>query len=451
MDEYLRTLERRYRSSGSPQDGLALFQALLRSGSVIILDNFNQSAWKALGKLGFELDASKLELCGELLSGTLARLLTEARRTPYRGPPQPMGVTTPVPGMVAIYAILCRYNDDRPHQSTSLIGRPSYRIYLFTLTKSLGACQYCRVGYPHDCEAFVHPASNGQVISAEPEECEEEDPLLIEAYELDPPIKRTWYPSQEAPRRMEVTVHYHLHRWIFSSIIDAETTPTTWRLINNLSAGDFNDEADAEHISQMLARSFKEYNGSHPGYGPASRSQEKDCLLILNTLSETIPQGSPHEPLEQPPTLVTLPCEEFEVIPGGQVITEMVGGQMRLVADNTTNCGHGYLSDPRFLPLCPPRWSDGEQAGWRCNGCGKLLGMEAGRPGDLIMCKLCRVKARLEQDAERGGPSRIKNQIFRCPCSEKFSSLREAMECCGEEEVEIDIAERWTWDDFDND
>ena len=448
MDEYLRTLERRYRSSESPQDGLALLQALLRSGSVILLDGFNQASWRAAGNASLRLDASKLELCGELLSETLARLLAEARRTPYRGPAQPLGATTPVPGMDAIYAILCRYNDDRPHQSTSMVGRPSYSIYLFTLTKTVGACQYCRVGYPHDCEAFVHPASNGQVISVEHEECTDEDPLLIEAYELDPPIKRTWYPTQEAPRRMEVTVHYHLNRWVFSSVIDAGTTPTPWRLINNLSAGDFNDAADVEYIVQMLPRSFKDYNASHPGYGPPSRSQEKDCLVIFDKLSETIPQISPHQPLEQPPTLLTEACEEFEVIPGGQVITEMVRGQMRLVKDNTTTCGHGYISRPQFIPLCPPRWSDGEQAGWRCNSCAKLLGMEAGRPGDLIMCKVCRLKARLEEDAD--GPRRVRFRSFRCPCSEKFSSLEEALECCGEQESEIDIRDRWAWD-YDND
>jgi hypothetical protein len=447
VDEYLRALERRYQSSGAPQDGLALFQGLLRSGAVIILDNFSQSIWKSVEEIGFNFNARNLELYGELLSETLTRILAQARATSPRN-------RVVDPQATALYGVLCRYADDRPHGSTYLTARPSYRIYLFTLSKSLGACQYCRRGYPHDCDAFVHPASEGEVIEVDPEECNEADPLLREASEKDAPIERTWYASQTAPRRMEVITQYHIHRWIFSSNADTGEVPTTWTMVNNWPAGDFTDSvpavlADPDYLLKTIKRSMGDYNVSHPGFGPPSRSQEKACLVILNSLEQEIPRESPHEPLEQPPSLITTPCEEFQVIPGGQVISEMVGGRMRIVQDNTTTCGHGYLSEPRFLPLCPPMWSDVEQAGWRCNTCGKLLGMAAGQPGDFIMCKVCQVKTRLERDAERGGPTRVAIQSFRCPCSEKFSSLEEAMECCGEEEQEIDVREKWTWSDYD--
>lgn len=442
MDEHLRALERRYQASGAPQDGLALFQGLQRSGSVIILDNFSQPIWRLVKEAGLKFNAHNLELYGELLSTTLARLSENLQILPAVGSRREA---------IPIYAVLCRYADDRPRESTSSVGRPSYRIYLFTLSKTLGTCQYCRRGYPHDCEDFVHPATDGEVINIEPEACEEEDPLLIEASERDPIIERAWYSSQTAPRRMEVTTQYHLHRWIFSSNADAGATPTAWVIINNWPAGDFTDAVDIDYILKAIKRSLSDYNGSHPGFGPSSRSQESICLPIFDNLVQTIPQESPHEPLQQPPTLITTPCEEFKVIPGGQVVSELVGGQMHIIEDGTTTCGHGYLSDPKFLPLCPPTWSDGEQAGWRCNSCGKLLGMPAGQPGYFIMCKVCQIKARLELDAEQGGPARIKVQTFWCPCSEKFNSLEEAMECCGEEEQEITIRERWTWDDFDND
>jgi len=436
VDEYLRVLERRYQASGSPQDGLALFQGLQRSGSIIILDNFSQPIWKLVKETGLKFNAHNLELYGELLSTTLTRLMTQR--------PRPLEA-------IPIYAVLCRYTDDRPRESTSSMGHPSYRIYLFTLSKTLGTCQYCRRGCPHDCEDFVHPATDGKIIRIEAEACEEEDPLLIEASERDPIIERTWYSSQTAPRRMEVTVQYHLHRWIFSSNADAGTIPTTWVIINNWPAGDFADAVDIDYVLKVIKRSLNDYNGSHPGFGPSSRSQESTCLAIFDNLEQTIPQESPHEPLEQPPTLITTSCEEFKVIPGGQVVSELVGGRMHIIEDGTTTCGHGYLSNSKFLPLCPPMWSDGEQAGWRCNSCGKLLGMSAGQPGDFILCKVCQIRARVERDVEQGGPARIKVQTFLCPCSEKFSSLEEAMACCGEEEQEIDIRERWTWDDFEND
>jgi len=465
MDQRLQELLRQFIQGRNIQSGLAFIREANRSQTPIPLEYFNNDLLKNVTDIQFT--PNSLQLGGSALRQLLQNswlpmidaALTQNLSQVFRWIHTTGRTAQPaVDDFEVVYAVICR--NEAPGYMTN---NPAsfYRVYLFTMLKTIQECLYChRIG-PHLCEDFEHPYAGG--LELEPsrselpptfseelseKELNEIDPLLLEANEQDVPLHRTWFPETKTDRQMETVYNYSFLRWTFQTAVlvspstyspspQALTSRSGWHLVNINPCGYFTDNNDPSKIRTSLNKCISDF---------LLQSYQQTCLRFIDTLNQSIPTQSPHEPLEEPPTLSYGPCEDFAIIPGGQIQWELLpNGQSRIVADGTTVCGHGYLKEPAIEPLCPPMWSDGVQAGWKCNGCGKVLALEAGRARDFILCNACQLRNKLDREAE-GGHHRIREATYTCPCGAEYEDFDEAVECCEEDPDEIEVTYEWGWD-----
>lgn len=434
MDDQLRALHRIWTQTHDTADGIAYYRAALRSGQMINLEELAEIFPSgALGQIALHNPHSLL-----LGGRTVADILT--------GVCQPVANNMPGPEHQPLFAALCQVRGLVP-------GQLVYRIYYFTVTRSQLSCPSCGTRGPHFCTDFQHPSADGGWILAPSQHIEYDDPLYAEAAEADITIRRHWYPSQ-TERQMGDIYRYEIQQFIFENALPnnrpfilpaASFQIENWYYIGYHAVVRL-DDPNMEDIAKVYPQIATRINQQ---YGTYANRTPQFCLTLLNNIEKLLVPGA-HGPLEEPPTLERGPCEDFRIIPGGQVMWSFDASGSRVCQDNTTVCGHGYIKGQPVIPLCPPYWSDGEQAGWKCNSCGKLLGMAAGKPDGFVLCRPCGLSVRLEREAEQGGRVRVKHQRFRCPCRSWYEILEEAAECCGEAEEDIEVVEEWGWDDGDD-
>lgn len=380
MDSILRELERTFRVTDSPEDGLAYYRARFR---VELLPIF--------GNVILDIAQNGLDL-SEVSSYSrpqLNRITTELR----------LGAGD----IQLIYGLLCH---------TKLGLDPDvYFFDIWTLSKRPVTCGKCRKSGPHKCIAAGQRENRAQAI-----------PGNYPDYNLDNHL-RLWMPDPDKQSEKGQRYIYSAHKWAFRP---ATSNPLwnngEWYLASISEAGSYDDAKIPRNKGWFYMENIpydkfgwtQKPTEAVKGKGHSWRGR---CRIVLDSLSGVFPLNFEHGLPQQPPNLVTGPCTEYRELPkGGTIyipgvgqvptggtITVMGGPGMSTeqVIDTSTQCGHGYTDSPwGNFPLCPPTWSDtNEIAAKYCEQCLKPIPLDT-RTGKFTICSDCVERMRRQNSLE---------------------------------------------------